>query len=174
MARLEGVAHALILWFSSPVLMPLIPSSFVASVQQRVIYGDTDQMGVVYYANYLRFFELGRLEYFRLRGGRVADLEAAGFALPVAEVEAQYRAPARYEDLVVVNARVTELKRASLRFGYELRREADGVLLCTGSTVHACITRQGRPVRLPEGLTRLLVDAGPGDEDATGKPPAVG
>ena len=138
--------------------MPLTPSSFVAEVRQRVIYGDTDQMGVVYYANYLRFFELGRLEYFRLRGGRVADLEAAGFALPVAEVEAQYRAPARYEDLVVVRTRVTEIRRASMKFEYQLAREADAALLCTGSTVHACITREGRPVRLPDGLTRLLVD----------------
>jgi acyl-CoA thioester hydrolase len=139
--------------------MALTPSTFVAQVQQRVIYGDTDQMGVVYYANYLRFFELGRLEYFRLRGGRVADLEAAGFALPVAEVQAQYRAPARYEDLVLVKAWVAELRRASLRFDYQLHRESDGALLCTGMTVHACITRDGRPVRLPEGLTRLLVDA---------------
>jgi acyl-CoA thioester hydrolase len=138
--------------------MPLVPSTFVAEVRQRVIYGDTDQMGVVYYANYLRFFELGRLEYFRLRGGRVADLEAAGFALPVSEVEAQYRAPARYEDVVLVKARISEIRRASMRFDYELRRDPDGVLLCTGSTVHACITREGRPVRLPEGLTKLLVD----------------
>jgi acyl-CoA thioester hydrolase len=138
--------------------MLLTPSSFVAEVRQRVIYGDTDQMGVVYYANYLRFFELGRLEYFRLRGGRVSDLEAAGFALPVTEVEAQYRASARYEDVVVVRARVTELRRASLRFEYEVSRERDGALLCTGATVHACITRAGRPVRLPEGLTRLMVD----------------
>jgi acyl-CoA thioester hydrolase len=59
---------------------------------------------------------------------------------------------------VVVKAWVAELRRASLRFDYELRRESDGALLCTGMTVHACITREGRPVRLPEGLTRLLVD----------------
>ena len=122
----------------------------------RVIYGDTDQMGVVYYANYLRYFELSRSEYFRAVGGSYRDLEATGLGLPVVEAAAQYKASARYDDVLVVRVRLTELRRVTMRFDYEVVRESDQVLLATGHTVHACVTREGKPTRLPDAVVRLL------------------
>ena len=134
------------------------PNPTTVEARQRVIYGDTDQMGVVYYANYLRFFELGRMEYFRARGGRYSELEASGFSLPVVHVEADYRASAKYEDIVLVRTTVNELRRASFGFSYEVSREADGAVLCTGSTVHACLGKNGRPTPLPAALAKLLAE----------------
>src|SRR5690349_189353 len=106
-------------------------------VRLRVIYGDTDQMGVVYYANYFRYFELSRSEYFRARGGTYVDVEKRGLMLPVVDASASYRAPARYDDLLVVSADVTRMKRASIEFSYEVRKDSDPAILCTGKTLHA-------------------------------------
>jgi acyl-CoA thioester hydrolase len=122
----------------------------------RVIYGDTDQMGVVYYANYFRYFELARSEYFRARGGSYRDVEARGLMLPVVEASCSYRAPARYEDVLHVKADITQMKRASLRFTYEVRREGHDAILVTGQTLHACVNKEGRPVALPEDVVKLL------------------
>ncbi len=122
----------------------------------RVIYGDTDQMGVVYYANYLRFFEAGRNELCRACDIPYRELEVRGFLLPVTEVSARYRRPARYDDLVVVETHLGRIGRAQLRFEYAVRREADGELLCTGHTVHACLGEGGRPTRLPRDLVERL------------------
>lgn len=136
------------------------PVHVVAKV--RVIYGDTDQMGVVYYANYFRYFELSRSEYFRARGGHYAEVERQGFGLPVVAAHCDYRAPARYDDVLLVDVHVAELRRASLRFEYEVRREADGTVLATGHTVHACVASQsGRPVGLPPSVTALLRPGAP-------------
>ncbi|MFP2932867.1 acyl-CoA thioesterase [Pyxidicoccus sp. 3LG] len=123
----------------------------------RVIYGDTDQMGVVYYANYFRYFEFARSEYFRARGGSYAELERSGSQLPVVEASCQYKAPARYDDLLVIQATVSELRRASIVFTYELFRDGEPrTLLCTGRTLHACVGRDGKPTRLPDAIVRLM------------------
>ncbi|MCP3064861.1 acyl-CoA thioesterase [Myxococcus sp. K38C18041901] len=130
----------------------------------RVIYGDTDQMGVVYYANYFRYFEFARSEFFRARGGSYRELEGSGWMLPVAEASCAYKAPARYDDMLVIRASVSELRRASVVFTYELFREGEPrTLLCTGRTLHACVGRDGKPTRLPESVARLLENpnAGP-------------
>ena len=123
----------------------------------RVIYGDTDQMGVVYHANYLRFFEAARNEFFRDRGGSYRALESEGLMLPVVEASVKYLAPAHYDDVVEVEVGVDDLKRATFAFTYVLRREGEDRVLSTGRTVHACLDRKsGRPVRIPESLlTRL-------------------
>jgi len=121
----------------------------------RVIYGDTDQMGVVYYANYLRYFEAGRNEFIRAKGLRYRDFEARfGLVLPVAEAGVKYLSPARYDDLLAVETSLAELGRASARFEYRLLR--DGAALATGFTVHACVDGGGRIRRLPEELCRAL------------------
>jgi acyl-CoA thioester hydrolase len=122
----------------------------------RVIYGDTDQMGVVYYANYFRYFEFARSEYFRHMGGSYREFEARGLLLPVTEATCNYKASARYEDLLVVRTTLSDLRRVSLRFSYEVRRENEHDLLCTGHTVHACITREGKPTRIPDELVAML------------------
>jgi acyl-CoA thioester hydrolase len=122
----------------------------------RVIYGDTDQMGVVYYANYFRYFELSRSEYFRARGGSYVEVEKRGLKLPVVEARCSYRSPARYDDVLVITCSVTRLKRASIEFTYEVRKESDAAILCTGHTLHACINAEGRPTALPEDVVKLL------------------
>ncbi len=128
----------------------------MVSTQIRVIYGDTDRMGVVYYANYLRFFEAGRNEFIRAKGMRYRDFEERHrLLLPVVEAGVSYRQPARYDDLVAVETSITEVRRASARFGYRLVRD-DGVLLATGHTVHACVDVDGRPRRMPEELLARL------------------
>ena len=121
----------------------------------RVIYGDTDQMGVVYYANYLRYFEAGRNEFIRARGLRYRDFETRfGLRLPVAEAQARYRAPARYDDLLTVETSLAEVKRASARFGYRIVRA--GEIVATGHTVHACVDLEGRVRRMPPELLARL------------------
>ena len=121
----------------------------------RVIYGDTDQMGVVYYANYLRFMEAGRNEFIRAHGLRYRDFEERfGLRLPVAEAKVSYRMPARYDDVVAIETSLAELKRASVRFEYRILREEE--VLATGETVHACVDLDGRVRRLPPELVALL------------------
>lgn len=129
----------------------------MVSTLYRVIYGDTDQMGVVYYGNYLRYFEAGRNEYLREKGARYRDVEREfDIHLPVVEANVRYRHPARYDDLLRIETEVTEVRRARLRFAYRIVREEGERLLAEGETVHACVDREGRPVKLPERLIELL------------------
>jgi acyl-CoA thioester hydrolase len=122
----------------------------------RVIYGDTDQMGVVYYANYLRFFEAGRNEYLRARGTPYREVEATlRIRLPVVEAGISYKLPARYDDLLVVETVLAQVRRASARFEYAVRRGED--LLVTGHTLHACIDFDGAIQPLPEAFKARLV-----------------
>lgn len=116
----------------------------------RVIFGDTDQMGVVYYANYLRYFESARAAYWRDLGKSYRDLEAWGVALPVIEAHCNYRRSAHYEDLLTVDVGVSELRGASLRFAYRVLRGVE--LLADGYTRHAVIGTDGRPRALPTAL----------------------
>jgi len=122
----------------------------------RVIYGDTDQMGVVYYANYLRYFELARSEFLRAHGRSYREMEAEGLSLPVVEATCRYVAPARYEDLLAVGIEVPAVTRVTLTFRYQVTREGESAVLCTGSTVHACLGRGGRPARLPDWVAALV------------------
>jgi acyl-CoA thioester hydrolase len=129
--------------------------------RQRVIYGDTDQMGVVYYANYLRYFEHARNEFLRARGATYRAFEELGLMLPVVEVLVNYRAPARYDDVLLIATEVTSTSRVRLTFSYEVSREGATVVLCTGHTVHACVTTAGKPARLPEHVVRLVREERP-------------
>ena len=119
-------------------------------VPHRVIYGDTDAMGIVYYGTWMRFLELGRNEYLRARGGSYREMEAQGWRLPVTEVSARYHLPGRYDDLLQVATRIDAVGRVQLRFGYRVTRASDGALLVTGWTVHACLeASSGKVRRLP-------------------------
>jgi acyl-CoA thioester hydrolase len=125
----------------------------------RVIFGDTDQMGVVYYANYLRYFEGARAAYWRALGKTYKDLEAWGVALPVVEAHCHYRRPAHYEDLLAVDVRVSELRGASLRFAYQIHRGDE--LLADGNTRHAVVGPDGRPRALPAALRDAIPPIAP-------------
>lgn len=121
----------------------------------RVIYGDTDRMGVAYYANYLRWFEAGRNELIRAHGLTYREVEERfQLMLPVAEAHVAYRSPARYDDLVGVETSLDEVRRASVRFAYRIVRGTE--VLATGHTVHACTGPDGRVRRMPEELLRRL------------------
>ena len=125
----------------------------------RVIFGDTDQMGVVYYANYLRYFESARAAYWRALGKSYKDLEAWGVALPVIEAHCHYKRPAHYEDLLGVDLHVNELRSASLRFAYQIYR--GGELLAEGNTRHAVVGKDGRPRSLPAALRDVIPPIAP-------------
>jgi acyl-CoA thioester hydrolase len=124
----------------------------------RVIYGDTDQMGVVYYANYLAWFERGRCEYMRERAFDYGKLEAAGYILPVVEATCRYKAPAKFDDLVVIETKIDKASRITITFSYRILREDSGVetILAEGTTIHACLTKAGKPVRWPADVAPLL------------------
>lgn len=122
----------------------------------RVLYADTDQMGVVNNGVYLRWFEIGRAEWLRRAGQSYKEMEAGGLLLPLIEAHLRYREPARYDDVIDITGGVAELRAASVKFEYKLRREADGVLLCEGWTTHACLSPDGKVKRLPEDFLRLV------------------
>lgn len=120
----------------------------------RVIFGDTDAAGVVYYGNYLRWFEVGRAEWMRRRGFSYRDTMDGGVLLPVIEAKAVYRASARYDDVLRIFAELLDVRGVRLTFGYRIERE-DGKELVTGHTVHAFTRPDGKPVRPPSCFRSL-------------------
>ncbi len=122
----------------------------------RVIYGDTDQMGVVYYANYLRWFEMGRTELLRQLGSPYSAVEARGLFFPVTEVSGRYLKSARFDDEIAVETTLRELGRATIVFHYTILHSRDGSLLVEGWTRHACVDRGGKVVRIPRDIEQIL------------------
>jgi acyl-CoA thioester hydrolase len=122
----------------------------------RVRYAETDQMGIVYYANYLVWFEVGRTDLLRLSGWSYREMEADGFALPVVEAHCDYRQSARYDDEldVVTTGAIVSLVR--VRFEYQIVRASDGATLAGGHTVHASLDANGKPRRLPDQIRNLF------------------
>ena len=125
------------------------------ALKVRVRYGETDQMGVVYHANYLLYFEMGRTELLRAAGLPYAELEKKGVFLVVVEASCRYRAGARYDETLDVLTRVERIGKATASFAYEIRG-ADGRLCAEGRTELAAVDRSSRPLRLPEEVVRRL------------------
>jgi acyl-CoA thioester hydrolase len=124
----------------------------------RVRYSETDKMGIVYYANYLIWFEIGRTEFCRARGFSYRDMEENEDAfLVVAESYCRYKAPAYYDDELLVRTHITELRRRSLRFGYEILRESDDQIIAEGETGHVVTDATGRVRSFPEGYAQRLL-----------------
>ncbi len=129
------------------------------STYLRVRYAETDTAGVVYYANYLTYFEVARVELLRALGRPITAIEQEGILLPVVEARAQYLRPARLDDQLEVSLALASLGRASFAFDYEIRR--DELLLTTGWTrLAACARTTGRAVPLPPWLRELLAGFG--------------
>ncbi len=122
----------------------------------RVRYAETDQMGVVYHANYLVWFEVGRVEKIRSMGLDYRQMEGEGLMIAVVEASARYKAPARYDEELRVRTRVSGLRGSIVRFDYAVERMSDGVLLCTGETVHVVVGRDMQRRRLPEGYAEVF------------------
>lgn len=131
----------------------------------RVRYGDTDQMGWVYYGNYLRWFEIGRAEMMRSLGRSYRDVEESdGVLLPVLDARCRYFHGARYDELVTIETGVLDVGRATLRFGYRILGE-DGTRCALGYTQHCVVDRDAKPMRPPAELSRLLRAAPAVDEE---------
>jgi acyl-CoA thioester hydrolase len=117
----------------------------------RVRYAETDQMGVVYHGNYFTWFEIGRVELCRRLGFEYKRMEAEDDSfIVVVDAHCRYKRPARFDDVLVIRAKITESKRRTVRFGYEIVNQASGEVLAIGDTLHVICDRLGRPKSLPE------------------------
>lgn len=126
----------------------------------RVLYGDTDAGGVVYNANYLRYFEIGRTELMRQWVCSYSDIEKLGFVLPVIECWSRFKAPAVYDDLLTIETTIAEISKLKCRFNYRITKQEQGIdrpkLLVKGYTVHAAVTREGKLTRLPHDILQKI------------------
>lgn len=120
--------------------------------EYRVIYGDTDKMGISYYGNYFRWFEAARTEYFRALGLPYTECEEKGIFLPVVETSAKYLAPSTYDDLLVIRTSVSGLGRTSMTFDYQVFEKKSVKLLVTGFSVHVSVDANMKPSRLPDDV----------------------
>lgn len=122
----------------------------------RVRYAETDQMRVVYHANYFVWFEVGRTGLLRDLGWSYREMEAAGFGLPVIEARCAYHRPARYDDEIEIRTTGRLVSPVRLVFDYEAVRLADAVVTASGQTMHAAVASDGRPCRLPDRVRDLF------------------
>jgi acyl-CoA thioester hydrolase len=130
-----------------------VPSSVT---HLRVRYAETDKMGVVYYANYLVWFEVARTDLLRSLGWSYREMEAAGISLPVIEAHCEYQRPARYDDEIEVRTEGLMLSPVRMQFTYTIVRRADDVVSASGRTVHAAVTSEGRPCKLPDRIRQVF------------------
>ena len=124
----------------------------------RVIYADTDAMGIVYHTNYIRWFEIGRTELFRDMGIRYADMEAEGYNLPLTQVHCHYLQPTRYDDVVLIETDVEYIKWVSIKFVYAIWDEPRQNILAEGYTIHACTDKSGKIVRFPKRIANRVTE----------------
>jgi acyl-CoA thioester hydrolase len=123
----------------------------ICETRVRVRYAETDQMGVVYHANYLVWFEIGRVEFIRQLGLDYKSMEREeGCGIAVVDVRARYKAPARYDDELIVQTHLVAARGPVIRFGYRIVRAEDSVVLCEGETVHVVVGRDMKKSALPQ------------------------
>lgn len=135
----------------------------------RVRYAETDAQRVVYHSNYLVYFEVGRGDFLRAAGLDYNAMEASGAFVVVVEANVRYHAPARYDDELVVQTWLSEVRTRSMRFAYRVTRgsgEAE-TLIASGWTAHVVVNREGRPIPLPAELRQAIAEAGLAPESAT-------
>ena len=128
----------------------------------RVVYADTDAMGVVYYANYIKWFEVGRTEFLRHLGYPYKRIEEENTWLPVAEAHCKYKTPARYDDLLVIRTWCSLLKASTVEMSYEIIKKETGEVCVTGSTKHAVTSSEMKPInfkKLNPGLHAMVAEA---------------
>ncbi len=125
-------------------------------ITYRVIYGDTDKMGVAYYSNYLRWFEMGRTEFFRYLGLTYKKIEERGIFLPVSEVYCKYLYSTHYDDVLIIETSLDTSVKAGMKFNYLILNEQGNTIVAIGKTRHAFTNRNGRVVRPPELLMELI------------------
>ena len=116
----------------------------------RVRYAETDQMQVVYHANYFIWFEVARTDLLRTLGWSYREMELSGVSLPVIEAHCEYARPARYDDEIEIRTTGRLLSPVRMEFNYEVRLTTDATVAATGRTTHASVDQSGRPCRMPE------------------------
>ncbi|MFO0044708.1 MAG: acyl-CoA thioesterase [Armatimonadota bacterium] len=131
----------------------------------RVRYGETDQMGHAYYANYLFWFEQARGAWCRDRGFTYKSLEAEGIFLPVVEVHVNYRGEIKYDEWITVEVWVSELRRAAIRFDYRILNEETGKVTTEGYTWHVVMGSERKAISISESM-KLLLGRNPSDYDS--------
>ncbi len=124
--------------------------------EYRVRYGDTDKMGISYYANYFVWFEAARTEYFRALGLPYTECEKQGIYLPVVEAQARYMGPSTYDDLLTLRTSVSQIRSSSLHFEYQVFKPGVAKPVAQGMTVHVFVDRDMRPVRAPASVKKLV------------------
>jgi len=126
----------------------------------RVRYAETDQMGVVYHANHFVWFEIGRVELMRQLGFTYRDMEQEhGCFIPVVDARCRYKAPARYDDEIIVRTRLKNVRESVIQFAYELVRAGDGVLLAEGETMHMIMDAKMKVTPLPPDILKAFREA---------------
>jgi acyl-CoA thioester hydrolase len=133
-------------------------TGYINRFEERVRYADVDPMGFAYYGSYLRWFEIGRTEFMRGVGMSYREVEESGVLYPVTETFVKYAAPARYDELIEIVTALSYVKKASVRFDYEITGKG-GDLHASGWTVHAAVDRAGKIVRISDELLSLLRNA---------------
>ena len=136
------------------------PLAVINETRIRVRYAETDQMGVVYYANHFIWFEVGRVEFLRQLGFSYKDMEQQDDCfIAVVDARCRYKAPALYDDEVIVRTRLKNIRESVIHFGYELVRVSDGAVLAEGETTHIVADSQMRKTVLPEKYIRVFREA---------------
>jgi len=129
----------------------------VSQTRIRVRYAETDQMGVVYYANFFVWFEIGRVELLRQLGFHYKRMELEDDCqIPVVEANCRYKSPAHYDDELLLETRILGMRPTVIKFGYRLLRPADDKLLAEGETTHVTVNRSFHKVSLPEKYVAVL------------------
>ena len=121
----------------------------------RTLYADTDRSTVVYHANYLRYFEVGRASFMRDMGYPYAEVEEGGYVYPIIETGLKFYSPLRYDDPMWVNTQPADLGRVRLTFNYVITHAETGDIICTGFTEHCALNSDGRPVGIDEKTKQL-------------------
>lgn len=127
------------------------------TTELKVRYAETDKMGIVYYANYLIWFEVGRTEYLLAQGLDYRDVEKEGLFMAVVESYCAYKAPGRYGDAILVQTWPCDVKNSSLKFNYKVLRKEDNALLAEGYTTHVLIDKDLKPRKILEKIRNLLI-----------------
>ena len=125
----------------------------------RVIYADTDAMGIVYHANYIKWFEIGRGELLRQLGIPYAVIDHMGYDLPLTEVSCHFRSPARYDQILLLETEMVDLRGASIKFSYVIWDELREKVIVEGESLQACLNKQGRVVRFPLEIVEKIKPA---------------
>ena len=121
-------------------------------IEIRVRYSEVDRMGALHHSRFWVYFEMGRTELLRAQGNAYCDMEAGGVFFVVARGSVEFKAPGRYDDVLLLNTQMTKMGAARIDHTYELKRKSDGLLIATAKTTLACVDRDGKIIAIPDSM----------------------